>query len=140
MSLTKNGHTIFILGNLTRDPDMKYTPNGDAICNFGVASNERWTDSNGETQERVTWWRISAWRKLGETCNQFLKKGRLVLIEGTMKSKDGNPVVWTDREGNPRASFEVTALGVKFLDKGNGNGNGGSTATATVADDDEIPF
>src|ERR1700690_3963596 len=74
-------HTIIIVGNLGKDPEMRYTPSGQAVTSFSVASNRSWTDSNGQKQTEVIWFRISAWGKQAEICNQYLKKGSKVLIE-----------------------------------------------------------
>ena len=77
-------HTIIIVGNLGKDPEMRYTPSGQAVTSFSVASNRSWTDSNGQKQTEVIWFRISAWGKQAEICNQYLKKGSKVLIEGRL--------------------------------------------------------
>lgn len=109
-------HTIIIAGHLGRDPEMRYLPNGTPVTNFSVASNRRWTGQDGQTQEETIWFRVSAFGRLAETCNQYLSKGRPVLIEGRMRPDDsGNPRTWTGQDGAVRASFEVTAQTIRFL-------------------------
>jgi len=130
---------IIIIGNLGCDPEMRYTPAGRPVTNFSVASNRRWTDADGGTHEATVWFRVAAWGRLAEVCNQYLQKGRQVYIEGRLVSdpETGGPRVWEDRDGNSRASFEVTAQTVQFL---GGRGNGNSTPEAEPAQDDDIPF
>lgn len=137
---------LTIVGNLGTDPEMRYTPKGQAVTNLSVATNRRWTDDNGVEHEETCWFRVSVWGRLAETCNQYLSKGRQVLVEGRLSPdrETGGPRVWEDRDGNPRASYEMTAFDVRFLGGRNGNSNG--NGSATVADDypgltdEEIPF
>ena len=135
---------LTIVGNLGSDPEMRYTPSGQAVTNFSVATNRRWTGSDGQQQEETVWFRVSAWSKLAETCNQYLTKGRQVLIEGRLvpDKETGGPRIWTDNNGKPRASFEITAMEVKFLGGGsaNGGGHGQHTENETPMTEDEIPF
>jgi len=94
---------IIIIGRLGRDPEMRYTPSGQSVTSFSVATDRRWTDANGQRQERTTWFRVSAWGKLGEICNQYLSKGRQVMIEGEMQEPrpyQGRDGEW--RVGDPR--------------------------------------
>jgi single-strand DNA-binding protein len=109
--------TIILAGNLGRDPEMRYTPSGQAVTSFSVATNRQWTNNNGETIKETIWFRVSAWGKMAETCNQYLKKGSKVLVEGrlTADAGTGGPRVWTGQDGQPRASFEVSAQTVRFL-------------------------
>lgn len=109
---------VTLIGNLGNDPELRYAPSGTPVCSFSVATNERWTDQQGQLQERTTWWRISAWGRMGEVCNQYLSKGRRVYVEGTVVGdpETGGPRIWTDQNGQPRASFELRATTVKFLD------------------------
>ncbi len=102
--------TTTIIGYLGSDPEMRYTPSGVPVTSFGVAVNRKWTDKDGETQERTTWFRVTAWRKLAETCAQHLRKGRLVMVEGDIDAS-----AWTGQDGKPRATLELTAKTVKFL-------------------------
>ncbi|MFA9405400.1 MAG: single-stranded DNA-binding protein [Anaerolineales bacterium] len=134
---------VILVGNLGRDPEMRYTPGGQAVTNFSVATNRRYTDSSGETRDETVWFRISAWGKQAETCNQYLKKGSRVLVEGRLNGdENGNPRMWTGKDGSPRASFEVTSQNVRFLsgrDEGSLGGDEGGSAAAPPPDDD-IPF
>ena len=134
---------VILVGNLGRDPEMRYTPGGQAVTNFSVATNRRYTDSSGETRDETVWFRISAWGKQAETCNQYLKKGSRVLVEGRLNGdENGNPRMWTGQDGSPRASFEVTSQNVRFLsgrDEGSVGDDEGGSAAAPPPDDD-IPF
>jgi len=108
---------VTIVGNLGNDPEMRYTPSGVPVTRFSVATNRRWTSGEGDSREETVWFRVSAWRKLAETCNQYLSKGRQVLVEGrlTPDAESGGPRVWTGNDGVARASYELNALTVKFL-------------------------
>jgi single-strand DNA-binding protein len=136
-------HTIIIVGNLGRDPEMRYTPSGQAVTNLSVASNRQYTDSGGQLVKETIWFRVSVWGKQAENCAQYLKKGRPVLIEGRLNPdpKTGGPRVWQGQNG-PGATFEVTASTVKFLG-GRGDGEGGDFGGGgydQVSEPDEIPF
>ena len=102
---------ITLVGNLGGDPQMRYTQDGTPVTSFRVATNRRWSGQDGTTQEKSVWFRVSAWQRLAETCNQYLTKGQRVLVVGDMEE----PSIWTDREGNVRASLEVRARNVQFL-------------------------
>jgi single-strand DNA-binding protein len=132
---------IILIGNLGGDPTMQYMPDGTAVTNFSMAINRKWTDrQTGEVQEEVTWFRVSVWGRQAEAVNEYLTKGRQVMVEGRLRPdpQTGSPRLWTRQDGRVGASFEVTATDVKFLGgNGNGNGNGGSAA---VEDEDSIPF
>jgi single-strand DNA-binding protein len=128
---------ILLVGNLGADPELRYTPQGTPVASFTLAVNRVWTDNQGERQEKTTWFRVTAWRKQAETCAEFLRKGRRVLVVGEMEEAS----TWTDRDGHPRASLEVTALTVKFLPSGrNGSDENSAAEAASIADADEIPF
>ena len=139
-------HKIILVGNLGRDPEMRYIPSGSAVTNFSMATSEKWTGQDGQPQERTIWWRVSVFGKSGEACNEYLKKGSKVLVEGRMNADPkGNPRIWKGQDGEARASFEVTALGVKFLSsRGETAGGGGGPSSGTVepepSDESEIPF
>jgi len=109
---------ITIIGRLGRDPEMRYMPDGTPVTSFSVATSRRWTDQSGQSQERTVWFRVTAWRRLAETCNQYLSKGRLVFIEGELNE----PRVYQSRDGEYRASLDVTARLVQFLG-GRGDAN-----------------
>ena len=137
-------HKIILVGNLGRDPDMKFLGSGTAVTNFSMATSEKWTGQDGQQQERTIWWRVAVWGKSAEACNQFLKKGSKVLVEGRMNATpEGNPRMWKDNSGNDRASFEVTAVAVKFLSsrgEGGGGGMGSGMMENEPQDETEIPF
>jgi single-strand DNA-binding protein len=135
---------VIIVGNLGRDPEMRYTPDGTPVTDFSVATNRRWTNSDGSQGEETVWFRVTAWRRLAETCNQYLSKGRQVLVEGRLNvdRETGGPRVWVGNDGQPRASYEMTALTVKFL-----GGRGGDDSTVSYEEappaevgESEIPF
>ena len=137
-------HKIILVGNLGRDPEMRFTPSGSPVTNFSMATSEKWTGQDGQQQERTIWWRVSVWGKSAEASNQYLKKGSKVLVEGRMNATpEGNPRMWKDQSGNDRASFEVTALAVKFLSSrgdGGGSGAGAGVNDHEPQDETEIPF
>ncbi len=110
-------HRIIIVGNLGRDPEIRYTPNGTPVTNFSVAANRVYTNANGEQVKETIWFRISTWGKLAETCNQYLKRGMRVLIEGRLLADPatGGPRVYPRKDGTAGASFEVRADTVRFL-------------------------
>lgn len=109
-------HKLTVVGHVGRDPEMRYTSDGTPVTSFSVASSRRWNSPDGTPNEETIWFRVSAWRRLAETCNTYVKKGMLVLVEGTFKpDKNGGPRVWTGNDGNARASFEVNATTVRFL-------------------------
>lgn len=109
---------ITIAGNLGRDPEMRFTPKGTAITSFSVATNRSYTGNNGEKVNEVTWFDIAVWGNQAEACNQYLKKGSKVLVEGRLvPDKDtGNPVVFQRKDGSSGAKFEINASDVRFLD------------------------
>lgn len=136
---------VVIVGNLGRDPEMRYTPSGQAVTNFSVATNRRWTNSDGSPGEETCWWRVTAWGKLAETCNQYLSKGRQVLVEGRMNPdpETGGPRLWTSQDGQSRASFELTAFTVQFLggrDAGGMESGSDPLSEAGGISEDDIPF
>jgi len=110
-------HTIIIVGNLGRDPEMRYTPSGQAVTNFSVAANRQYTGSDGVPVKETIWFRVSTWGKTAEVCNQYLKKGQKVLIEGRLvpDAATGGPRIWNRQDGTPAAQFEVSANTVRFL-------------------------
>ncbi len=109
---------IVLVGNLGRDPEMRYTPNGTPVTSFSVATNRKYTASDGQLRDETLWFRISVWGKQAETCNQYLGKGQKVLVEGSLVGdENGGPRVWVGQDGKPRASFEVRAQTVRFLSR-----------------------
>jgi single-strand DNA-binding protein len=99
-----------LIGNLGAPPEMRYTPGGQAVANFRIATNEKWTDKAGQAQERTEWHRIVVWGKLAELCNQYLVKGRQVYVEGRLQTRE-----WMDKENHKNYTTEVVAQQVTFL-------------------------
>jgi len=99
-----------IMGNLTRDPEMRYTPNGQPVCSFGVATNRRWNDAAGETKESTEFHDVVAWGKLAEICSQILYKGRKVLIEGRLQTRS-----WEGQDGVKRNKTEIVAENISAI-------------------------
>ena len=130
-----------LIGNLGSDPEVRYTPSGSSVANFTLATNEQWTDKNGEKQERTEWHRIVAWGRLGEICGEYLRKGSPIYIEGRIQTRS-----WEDRDGNKRYTTEIVAQSMQML------GSASREAKARSADekypteepisipDDDIPF
>ncbi len=117
---------VILVGNLGADPDMRYTPSGQGVCELRVATSESWNDKNGQRQERVEWHRIVVWGKRAEVCSKYLAKGRQVYVEGRIQTR-----TYDDKDGNKRYITEVIANDVQFLGgggKGEGGGSGGSRA------------
>lgn len=136
---------IIIAGNLGKDPEMKYLPSGDPVCSFSVATNRKYTDKSGQKVEETTWFRVSVWGKQAETCNQYLKKGSKVLIEGRLQADKatGGPRLWTRQDGTAGTSFEITAESVRFLSGGrddNGSSGGSMMHDSAPMDEENIPF
>ena len=109
---------VILIGNLGRDPEVRFTPSGQAVANFTVATNDSWTDKQGQKQERTEWHRIVVWGKLAELCGEYLSKGRQCFIEGRLQTRE-----WTDKEGKKNYTTEVVAQTVQFLG-GRGEGAG----------------
>jgi len=129
-----------IVGNLGKDPEMRYTPDGTAVTSFTVAVSRKWTNAQGEHGEKTTWFKVSCWRKLAETTNQYLKKGRQVMVIGEIEASS-----WTDQEGKPRASLDLTARDVRFLGtreggSSEGGGDMSSAPSSAPRDEEDIPF
>lgn len=100
---------VILLGRLGQDPDLKYTPGGQAVCNFSVATTASWTDKSGQKQEKTEWTRVVVWGKLAELCNQYLSKGRQAFVEGKLQTRS-----WDDKDGTKRYTTEVLASTVQF--------------------------
>jgi single-strand DNA-binding protein len=140
MSLNK----VMLIGNLGKDPELRFTPSGRAVARFSVATSDAWTDQQGQKQERTEWHNIVVWGKQAETCGQYLSKGRQVFIEGSIRSRQ-----YDDKEGQKRWITEVNAQRVQFLGGGRGEGQGrgmpagggGEEAPpAPMPEDDDVPF
>jgi single-strand DNA-binding protein len=146
---------LTIVGHLGQDPEMRYLPDGTAVTNLSVATNRRWTNQKtGQTEEETCWFRVAVWGKQAEAANQYLRKGRQVLVEGRLRPdpETGGPRLFSRRDGSVGASFEMTAGRVQFLGSRNGttpaNGNGYGQANGGVPaaaaggaqEEDNIPF
>ena len=140
---------LFIIGNLTRDPEMRSTSTGDSVCSFTVAVNRRRASNAEAGQPEADFFRVSAWRQLGENCNRYLAKGRKVAVVGSVRVS-----TYTAQDGTTRASLEVNADDVEFLSpRGEGEGGAGRPAEQGMSpsavgmsggfvkvDDEELPF
>ncbi len=119
--MSKSINQVILMGNLTRDPELRTTPSGQSVCSFSLAVNRSWQGSDGQAQEAVDYFDITAWGKLGELVNQYLSKGRKCLVMGRLSQRS-----W-EQEGQKRSKVEVIANDVTFLDGGgSGSGSGGS--------------
>lgn len=147
---------VIIVGRLGKDPEMRSTPQGSTVAKFTVATDERYTDKSGEKQERTEWHDVEAWDRLGEICGQYLRKGKLVYIEGSIRTD-----TWDDKEsGQKRSRKKIVAREMKMLDRRDDEGGGGqrnsgssyspsqsrgsskpaSSSPDMIEDDEEVPF
>jgi single-strand DNA-binding protein len=138
---------VILVGNLGSDPTTRYTQSGTAVANFNIATTERFNNKSGEREERTEWHRIVAWGKLAEICQQYLKKGKQVYIEGRLQTRS-----WEDQQGNKRYTTEVVARDMVMLgrvgdtmDVPSGGGyddepQGAATGGGSSSDDDDLPF
>jgi single-strand DNA-binding protein len=135
---------VILIGNLGRDPEVRYTQNGTPVANFTLATNERWFDqASGERKERTEWHRVVVFGKQAEVAGEYLRKGRQVFIEGSLQTRE-----WTDRDGNKRYTTEVRALNFQMLGSRSDRADSDETpqhAAATAEpeagfDEDDIPF
>ncbi len=108
---------VMLIGNLGSDPEVRYTQGGAAVANFNIATNEKWTNKQGEPQERTEWHKIVVWGRVAENCGKYLSKGRSVYVEGSIQTRD-----WEDKDGNKRYTTEINARTVQFLSGGSGAG------------------
>lgn len=141
---------VILIGRLGRDPEVRYMPNGEAVCNFSVATSETWNDRNGQRQERTEWHNITMYRRLAEIAGQYLKKGSQVYLEGKIQSRK-----YTDKNGIERTAYDIIVNEMKML---GGGGNDGQQAQSAQAEtptpprrqatpaapvediDDDVPF
>ena len=143
---------VILVGRLGKDPELRSIPSGTSVAKFSLATDERFTDKSGEKQDRTEWHNIVAWGKLGEICGQYLRKGKLVYIEGSIRTDS-----WDDKEsGQKKYRTEIVARDMKMLDRrgddeGGGGGSyggasrgsssrGGSAPAPDMGDDEEVPF
>lgn len=150
--MARSVNKVILIGRLGKDPELKYTANGVPFCRFSMATDDVWNDKNsGERQERTEWHNIVVWDRLAEVCNQYLTKGQLVYIEGSLQTRE-----WDDQEGNKRRTTEIRARDMAMLGSKPAGAEGGprraaasaessagagssSMGTSTITDDD-IPF
>jgi single-strand DNA-binding protein len=137
---------LTLVGNLGRDPELKFSNSGIPIANFPVATNHKWTDPEGKLQEETVWFRIAVYGKQAEACSEFLSKGQKVLVEGVLLAdeKSGGPRIYERKDGTPGASFEVRATTVRFL-SAKGEGVKAKAAAPHTAEEpepvnEELPF
>ena len=144
--MAKSLNKVMLIGNLGKDPELRYTPSGVAVATFSVATNESWKDQDGNTQERTEWHNIVAWRKLAEICGEYLKKGKKVYIEGRIQTRS-----YDDKNtGAKKYITEIVADNLIMLDGGRGatgeNGGPGISASSepaapgTAKTEDDLPF
>jgi len=148
----KSINKVILVGRLGRDPEMKYTSGGTAYCRFSIATDDSWTDKgSGEKQDRTEWHSIVVWDRLAEICNQYLTKGKMVYIEGSLQTRE-----WDDKEGVKRKTTEVRCRDMVMLGGGTGSGGEGSSSSrsesgggssgsssgggGSAITDDDIPF
>ena len=124
-----NLNKVFLIGNLTRDPELRYTPGGTAVANLGLAVNRKFKDSSGELKEEVCFLTVTVWDKQAEACCQYLQKGRPVFVEGVLQSR-----FWETPEGQKRSAIDVRAERVQFLGAYSSNKEKTAIETAEVAD------
>ena len=118
----KSVNKVILIGRLGRDPELKYTGSGTPFCRFSIATDDTWNDkASGERQERTEWHNIVVWDRLAEICNEYLRKGRLVYIEGALQTRE-----WDDQDGNKRKTTEIRARDMVLLGSPQGEGGGGS--------------
>ena len=127
---------ITLVGRVAAKPELRYTPSGVAVASFSLAVNRTWTDSEGNKKDKTTWFRCSTWRQQAEVVEKYLDKGSKVMVIGEVE--EARP--YTDRDGNQRASLEVTTQKVVFLSSKGDSESGNNAANATSDDGPEIPF
>lgn len=113
--MARSLNRVQLIGNLTRDPELRYTPTGSAVCSFSIATNRSWTTDAGEKKDEADFHRIVAWNKLAELCSQFLTKGRKVYVEGRLSTRN-----WQDKDGGSRSTTEVIISDMILLDSAGG--------------------
>jgi len=132
---TRSLNKVQLIGNLTRDPELKYTPSGTGVCTFGLATNREWTDSSGQKQEGAEFHRIVAWGKLGEICSQLMSKGRKVYVEGRLQTR-----AWKSQDGADRQVTEVVIDEMILLDSPKGDRPEGGYETHYSSDEAVSPI
>lgn len=145
--MARGVNTVILIGHLGQDPDFRLLDSGTGVCNMSLATDESYTDRNGNRVDQTEWHRIEAWGRVAENCNEYLQKGAKVYVEGSLKTDE-----WEDRDGNDRRTTKVKARRVLFLDRAGTSTNGRSNGSRRVANgvaepagdgfvaDDEMPF
>lgn len=132
---------VILVGHLGSDPEVRYTPSGKAVANFSLATTERFTNKEGEKEERTEWHKIVAWARLGEICGEYLTKGSQIYIEGRLQTRN-----WEDRDGNKRYTTEIVAQAMQMLGGSKKGGEAKSVEESHPSEepisipDDDIPF
>ena len=141
---------VILIGNLGKDPEVRYTQSGDAVCNFSIATTEKWKDKSGEKQEKTEWHNIVFFGRTAEVCGEYLKKGSPCYVEGRLQTRK-----WTDKDGNDRYTTEVVGSTLQLLGDRRGDATGGDSGARAPsnrgggkpaarpsqgADQDDIPF
>lgn len=158
MSVLRNAHSVQLIGFVGKDAEMRYTPGGQAVTTFNIATTKKWDSNEGEKKEQTIWWKVTAWGAKAEIANNYFKKGTQLFIEGSMNVDPvtGSPRIWTAQDGTPRVNLELTMNEFRFLDrKGNSGGDTDHSAAPSPADvgsntpgdfvpeappEDDIPF
>lgn len=131
---------IILVGNLGREPELRYTPQGTPVCDFSIATNEKRKNKSGQYEDHVTWFKVTIWGRQAETASQYLTKGRPIYIEGRLRLSE-----WADKDGKPRTTLEVHATDMQFIGGGSAAKAAGATGGAPAEgdsdlSDDDIPF
>ncbi len=129
--MARSLNRVELIGNLTRDPELRYTPQGTAVCTFGIATNRGWTTDSGEKKEDTEFHRIVAWNKLAELCSQLLTKGRKVYVEGRISTRN-----WTGQDGAQRTTTEIIINDMLILDSKKGAGDDGEYVAEDTAEEE----
>ena len=136
--MSRGVNKVILIGNLGADPEVRYTPSNDAVCNFTLATSESWKDKNtGQQKEQTEWHRVVIFRRLGEIAGEYLKKGSKVYIEGKLKTRK-----WQDKDGQDRYTTEIVANEMQMLDGAKSSGERTESRTAPADDfaQDDVPF
>jgi len=131
--MSRGLNKVMIIGNLGRDPEMRYTPSGKPVTTFSVATSRTWSTSDGEKREETEWFNVVAWSSLAEICKQYLSKGQQVYIEGRLQTRH-----WDDQEGNKHTSVEIVANEMIILSERRESGEG--TTESESSEEEEFPF
>ncbi len=133
--MARSLNRVQLIGNLTRDPELRYTPQGTGVCTFGLATNRSWTTDNGDKKEEAEYHKIVAWNKLGELCSQLLSKGRKVYVEGRLSTRS-----WTGQDGAQKSTTEIVIDDMIILDsRKDGQSASTSDQDMSYGEPDEAP-